>query len=66
MSSELEFLIELVKEAKSMITDNYEVMQKGNNEDLVTDVDYKIADEHGAFLNGKPLSVNDLSIEKGL
>ena len=144
MSNELKFLIELVKEAKLMITDNYEVKPKGNSGDLVTDIDYKIeeffinkikekypsfsivseeynsdklltkncfvidpidgtinfanhlplwgiqiacikdgevcasviylvkldelyyADEHGAFLNGKPLAVNNLSIENGL
>ena len=144
MSDELEFLINLVKEAKLMITDNYEVKPKGNSGDLGTDIDYKIekffidkiktnypsfsivseeynsdklltkncfiidpidgtinfanhlplwgiqiacikngevcasviylakldelyyADEYGAFLNGKPLSVNNLSIKKGL
>ena len=42
MSNELKFLIDLVKDAKLMITDNYQVESKGDNGDLVTDIDYKI------------------------
>lgn len=144
MSEELKFLIELVKNANSLITDEFEVKAKDDKGDLVTNFDYEIekyiiesikdnypdfsivseefnskaqltdncftidpidgtinfahhiplwgiqiaciknketcaaviylpklnelyyADEFGAFLNGKPISVNTLDIKNGL
>ena len=42
MSSELKFLIEIVKKSSFMITDKFEVKAKGNKGDLVTNFDYEI------------------------
>lgn len=42
MSEELVFLIDVVKEASSLITPDFEVKAKGNNGDLVTNFDLKI------------------------
>ena len=42
MSSELEFLIELVKSASLLINDEFEVKSKDDKGDLVTNFDYEI------------------------
>ena len=42
MSNELKFLIEIVKKASLMITDEFEVKAKDNKGDLVTNFDYEI------------------------
>lgn len=42
MSYELEFLIKVVKEASSLITDEFEVKAKDDKGDLVTNFDYEI------------------------
>ena len=42
MSMELKFLIELVKEASKLITDEFEVKSKDDKGDLVTNFDYEI------------------------
>lgn len=42
MSSELEFLIELVKNASLLINDEFEVKSKDDKGDLVTNFDYEI------------------------
>ena len=42
MSKDLEFLIELVKGASHLINNKFEVKEKGENGDLVTNLDYKV------------------------
>ena len=42
MSMELKFLIELVREASKLITDEFEVKSKDDKGDLVTNFDYEI------------------------
>ena len=42
MSEEIVFLIEVVKEANSLITPDFEVKAKGNDGDLVTNFDLEI------------------------
>lgn len=42
MSKDLEFLIQLVKEASLLIDNNLEIKEKGSKGDLVTNFDYKI------------------------
>ena len=42
MSKEAEFLIKIVKEASNIITDSFEVKEKDNNGDLVTNLDYEV------------------------
>ena len=42
MTKELEFLIKIVKEANIISEEHFEVRQKGNESDLVTNLDFKI------------------------
>lgn len=42
MNDNLKFLIEIVKEANKISEEHFEVKQKGNESDLVTNLDYKI------------------------
>ena len=42
MIEELKFLIETVKEASKIITEDFEVNAKGTQGDLVTNLDYEI------------------------
>ena len=42
MSKDLEFLIKIVKEANKISEEHFEVRPKGNESDLVTNLDYKI------------------------
>ena len=42
MSKDLKFLIELVKGASNLITDEFEVKAKDDKGDLVTNFDYEI------------------------
>ena len=42
MSEDLKFLIDIVKGASLLITDEFEINAKGNNGDLVTNFDFEI------------------------
>ena len=42
MTNDLKFLIDVVKQASELITDDFQVKAKGNNGDLVTNFDFEI------------------------
>ena len=42
MTKELKFLIDIVKEASKIITDEFEVKAKDDKGDLVTNFDYEV------------------------
>ena len=60
MSYELEFLINVVKEASNLITDEFEVKAKDSKGDLVTNFDYEIEKTEIYFRKVDDISQGDV------
>ena len=60
MNSECKFLIEIVKEASTLLNNHFEVFKKGEDGDLVTNLDFMIEKQFGIDHENLPIYINAL------